>query len=207
MTTFYCVRHGKTEFNLNKTFQGGGIDSPLLAEGRTGATLVGNHLKAVPFKKVFVSPQKRAQDTAQLILDQHNHPPKLETIEDLREMGFGSWDGQPEINYHHDAEFQHLVHRPHLYNPSHFGGETFAAMIQRGKLIFQKIAKEHPEDDVLIVSHGLFLQTLLKDLQGTPLSEIRQGSFLDNTSVTTVISSNEGQTLTIDTWNDTSFIP
>lgn len=33
MTTFYCVRHGKTEFNLNKTFQGGLADSPLLPEG------------------------------------------------------------------------------------------------------------------------------------------------------------------------------
>ncbi len=206
MTTFYCVRHGKTEFNLSSTFQGGGVDSPLLEEGRRGATLVGKYLKTIPFKKVFVSPQKRAQDTAQLILAEHTVPPTLETVSDLREMSFGSWDGQPEINYHHEVEFQHLVHQPDLYDPSHFGGETFASMIQRGKQVFHRIAHEHPEGDVLIVSHGMFLQTLLKDLQGTPLADIRKGSFLDNTSVTTVISSDDGQTLTIDKWNDTSFM-
>lgn len=127
-------------------------------------------------------------------------------LDDLREMGFGSWDGQPESNYHHEVEFQHLVHHPDRYNPSHFGGETFDDMITRGKTVFQQIAKDHPEDEILIVSHGLFLQTLLKHLQGVSLEEIRKGDFLDNTSVTTVLSDDGGDTLTIETWNDTSFI-
>lgn len=206
MTIFYCVRHGKTEFNQSKTFQGGDADSPLLPEGRAGATMVGNHLKSIPFKKALVSPQQRAQDTAKLILAQHSLSIELETIDDLREMRFGSWDGQPEINYHHEPEFQHLVHHPHLYDPSQFGGESFQTMIERGKRVFQETAKKYPDDTILIVSHGLLLQTLLKELQGVPLADIRKGDFLANTSVTTVISSDNGQKLTINNWNDTSFI-
>lgn len=206
MTTFYCVRHGKTEFNQNKTFQGGVADSPLLEEGREAARLVGHFLKDISFKKILVSPQKRAQDTAKLLLEQHSGAVEIETVNDLREMEFGIWDGQPEINFHHEPEFQNLVHQPHLYDPSIIGGETFADIIDRGRNVFIHNAKKYPDDNILIVSHGLFLQTLLKTFQGIPISDVRKGDFLDNTSVTTVVSSENGEKLTIEKWNDTSFI-
>lgn len=207
MTVFYCVRHGKTEFNQNKVMQGGTVDSPLLPEGIESAKLVGGYLHDVPFKKVLVSPQTRAQDTAKILLAEHQDNLAIETIADLREMEFGTWDGQAESGLAHHPEFQDLVHRPHLYDPSSFGGESFAAMIERGKQVFIETAREHPDDHILIVSHGLFLQTLLKVFQGIPLAEVREGAFLDNTSVTTVRSTSDADRFEIVTWNDTSFIP
>lgn len=206
MTTFYCVRHGKTIFNQNHTFQGGIADSPLLPEGEAAAELVGTFLKDVPFTTVLVSPQKRAQDTAKRLLKNHSSPLEIETIQDLREMEFGIWDGLPEANFHHEAEFQHLVHRPHLYNPTAIGGESFQVLIDRGKTVFMEAAQKDPEGHILIVSHGLFLQTLLKTFQGIPLSDVRKGDFLDNTSVTTVVSDVTGTEFTIEKWNDTSFV-
>lgn len=206
MTIFYCVRHGKTEFNQSHTFQGGMADSPLLPEGQKSAQLVGEYLKDIPFDLVIASPQKRAQDTAKLILAEHSSLDNLETVTDLREMEFGIWDGKPEADFHHEEQFQHLVHRPHRYDPTEIGGESFATVIKRGTAVFQKFAEKYPNGKILVVSHGLFLQTLLKTFQGIPLADIRQGAFLDNTSVSTLVTTDVLGEFKIETWNDTTFI-
>lgn len=206
MTTFYCVRHGKTEFNLNKIFQGGLADSPLLLEGIENAEKVGTYLSDIDFNQAFSSPQKRAQDTANHLLKNHPSSLELETIENLREMEFGLWDGQPEKNYHHLEEFQNLVNDPHLYDPTDFHGESFDSVIKRMLAVFNQLSERFPNDTILIVSHGLALQTILKYFDGSPLSDIRKGRFLDNTSVTVIESTSDTSKYNILKWNDTSFL-
>lgn len=44
MTKFYFVRHGQTETNLARRFNGGRTDTPLTASGRDGAIAVGRFL-------------------------------------------------------------------------------------------------------------------------------------------------------------------
>lgn len=206
MTKFYCVRHGKTEFNLNKIFQGGLADSPLLLEGIENAEKVGTYLSDIDFNQAFSSPQKRAQDTANHLLKNHPSSLELETIENLREMEFGLWDGQPEKNYHHLEEFQNLVNDPHLYDPTDFHGESFDSVIKRMLAVFNQLSERFPNDTILIVSHGLALQTILKYFDGSPLSDIRKGRFLDNTSVTVIESTSDTSKYNILKWNDTSFL-
>lgn len=209
MTTFYCVRHGKTEYNKQHVFQGGLADSPLLPEGQQTAALAGAFLQSISFDKVFVSPQKRAQDTAKLLLKAHGSPTPIETIDDLREMEFGDWDGHPESDYYDYPEFQNLVHAPHLYDPSAFGGETFKALITRTLSVFDALATTYPDDTILIVSHGLTLQTILKTLNGSSVAEIRSGKLLDNTSITTLVSTLNDSSepcYSITDWNNTNHI-
>ncbi|RSU16392.1 hypothetical protein CBF28_02370 [Vagococcus carniphilus] len=206
MTTFYCVRHGKTEFNQHKIFQGGLVDSPLLPEGIENAKKVGLYLEDISFQHAFSSPQKRAQDTALILLSQHPSAIELQTINDLREMEFGSWDGLPEKDFYHLKEFQHLVESPHLYDPNSFDGESFQSVIDRSLNVFNHLTKQYPNDTILIVSHGLTLQTILKHLDGSPISDIRKGRLLDNTSITTVESNPETLSYKILNWNDTSYL-
>ncbi|MBO0477072.1 histidine phosphatase family protein [Vagococcus sp. DIV0080] len=206
MTTFYCVRHGKTEFNLNRVFQGGLADSPLLPEGIENAKKVGEHLKDITFEAAFVSPQTRAQDTAKNILLGLTSPLELNTVKDLREMEFGEWDGQPESIYEKEEEFQNLVHCPHLYNPSEFGGETFEELIERALAVFKKISLAYPNGNVLVVSHGLTLQSILKHLDGSSIADIRSGRLLDNTSITIIDNTKDFDTYEMVKWNDTSHL-
>lgn len=206
MTTFYCVRHGKTEFNLNKIFQGGLVDSPLLPEGLENATKVGNALKDIDFAGVFVSPQKRAQDTAQNIISAFDTSQKITTVKDLREMEFGSWDGQPEKDYYEHEQFINLTTQPHLFDPTTFGGESFQTVVNRSIKAFNKISEEYPDGNVLIVSHGLTLQCVLKSLTGQSVTEMRDGSFLDNTSITTVKKEAKTSEYTLLNWNDTKHL-
>lgn len=206
MTTFYCVRHGKTEFNQNRIFQGGLADSPLLPEGIENAKKVGLYLENISFQQAFSSPQKRAKDTALNLLSQHPSNIKLQTVNDLREMEFGTWDSLPEKDFYHLKEFQNLIENPHLYNPHSFGGETFQSVIDRSLQVFNELTKQFPNDNILIVSHGLTLQTILKHLDGSPVSAIRTGKLLDNTSVTTIESNPETLSYKILNWNDTSYL-
>lgn len=206
MTIFYCVRHGKTEFNQKRIFQGGLVDSPLLPEGVENAKKAGNYLKNTTFDYAFCSPQKRAFDTASNLISQLTSPVELTTIKDLREMEFGSWDGKPEENYHEFKEFQHLIDAPHLYDPSSFNGETFQELVDRGLAVFNSLSEQYPDKTILIVSHGLTLQTILKYLDGSPLSEIRKGRLLDNTSLTIIESNPVNKTYDLVKWNDTSYL-
>ncbi|MCT3168619.1 histidine phosphatase family protein, partial [Lacticaseibacillus rhamnosus] len=43
MTKFYFVRHGQTETNLARRFNGGRTDTPLTPAGRAGAEAVGRY--------------------------------------------------------------------------------------------------------------------------------------------------------------------
>lgn len=206
MTTFYCVRHGKTEFNLNKIFQGGLVDSPLLPEGLENATKVGNALKEIDFIGAFVSPQKRAQDTAKNIISSLNSTLDITTENDLREMEFGSWDGQPEKNYYEHEQFINLVTQPHLFDPTTFGGESFQTVIDRSVKVFNDISEKYPNGNVLIVSHGLTLQCVLKSLNGQSVMNMRDGSFLDNTSITKIERNPETSEYKLIDWNNTSHL-
>ncbi|MGX4686486.1 histidine phosphatase family protein [Vagococcus sp. JNUCC 83] len=201
MTTFYCMRHGKTEFNQAGVFQGGLSDSPLLDEGVETAKKAGNYLHDVSFDRVIISPQKRAQDTANAFLSEHPSTPIIETVTDIREMEFGSWDGTLEKNYDGQTQFEHLKHRPHLYDPTEFGGENFQTLLNRTKTVFENYAKEYPNDTILVVSHGLTLQTILKHFQGIPISDIRKGELLGNTSIS-IIESTNGSDFSVTQYND-----
>lgn len=201
MTTFYCMRHGKTEFNQAGIFQGGLVDSPLLDEGIETAKKAGNYLSDINFDRVVISPQKRAQDTAMAFLSTHPSNPTTETINGIREMEFGDWDGTLEASHEGHTQFEHLKYRPHLYDPSEFGGEDYETLLNRTKSVLENLAKTYPNDTILIVSHGLTLQTILKHYQGLPLSDFRKGEFLGNTSIS-IIETNDGENFSVTKFND-----
>ena len=70
---FYFIRHGQTEYNLEKRIQGYSVDSPLTSKGIADAKKVGNVLRDVAFDAVYVSSQERAVDTCRYILKENKH--------------------------------------------------------------------------------------------------------------------------------------
>lgn len=204
MTVFYCVRHGKTIFNQQGIFQGGTVDSPLTEEGVMGAKNLGRQLETIRFDAAMVSSLKRAQDTCQLILAENQQMLEPKVIPALREMEFGTWDGKLEADYQHLEEFQQLVNEPHLYQAVTCGGETFEDVLNRSRQFFQKVTQENPEDTILVVSHGLLLQTFIKSMQGIELKDIRKGTALKNTSVSIIESDALDGTFVVKKWNCTN---
>ena len=86
---FYFVRHGKTQWNLEKRLQGQKWDSPLLPESYEAIARVNERLgQMVQFDKVISSPQPRAVTTAKLLT-------ALPVNTDIRlsEWNFGQLEG------------------------------------------------------------------------------------------------------------------
>lgn len=81
----WMIRHAATEWNKQKRFQGS-ADIPLSSEGRAEAS----RWKIQAPEKVFVSPLKRAQETARLVFPNT----EVEIYPQLRELAVGKWEGK-----------------------------------------------------------------------------------------------------------------
>ncbi|MEI5994489.1 histidine phosphatase family protein [Candidatus Enterococcus mansonii] len=205
MTTFYFVRHGKTELNLSLRFQGGEIDSPLLPVGIEQAIQAGRYLSDVSFDTVAVSTQKRAMDTANYILKENNFLDGLtiQYYDHLRELRFGKREGT-EID-HTDEQTDYLRHRPDLYDPTAFGGETIDSLVTRSTETIEKLSQAYPKGKVLVVAHGVLLITLINSLIGKEKANWREGGPLANTSITIVEKTANSDNYMLKTFNDISY--
>ncbi|UZQ55890.1 histidine phosphatase family protein [Trichothermofontia sichuanensis B231] len=88
------VRHGETEWNRQKRFQGQ-IDVELNATGLQQAQQVAAFLKATPIDEIITSPLLRPKQTAAAIHQYHPDVPfRLET--GLLEISHGLWEGKLE---------------------------------------------------------------------------------------------------------------
>lgn len=204
MTTFYFVRHGKTELNLSLRFQGGDIDSPLLPIGVEQAIQAGRYLCDVSFDFAAVSTQKRAMDTANYLLKENNFLNGLTVtyLDDLREIKFGEREGA-EID-RTDEQTHNLRQRPDLYDPTAFGGETIDSLVTRARGVVERLSNEYPEGKILIVAHGVLLITLINALIGKPKADWRKGGPLANTSIS-IIEKKQDTSCQLKVFNDISY--
>lgn len=138
---FYFLRHGETDWNKERMWQGS-QDIPLNDTGIAQAKAVRPLLDSLGIKTVCVSPLQRAVKTADLAAGHLAAPTHI--IEDLREVGFGPYEGSNHyLNPWHDGwkEGAHIE-----------GVEDFNIFIARGlAAINQALSFDGP---VLIVSHG-----------------------------------------------------
>ena len=93
--TIYLVRHGETEWNRIRRYQGWS-DSPLTDRGRAQAQAIGRFLCTLPEAQsadLVASPIGRARHTAEIIRECLGRSEPLRFDDRLRELSFGSWDG------------------------------------------------------------------------------------------------------------------
>jgi broad specificity phosphatase PhoE len=91
------VRHGETDWNKNGLIQGS-IETDLNETGRAQAQAVASLLAKQDVEwddyKIVVSPQRRAQQTGEFILNALGRD--FDGVDDrVRELGFGIWEGKP----------------------------------------------------------------------------------------------------------------
>lgn len=95
--TLYFCRHGETEANVEKRFQGRTCDTPLTPKGREQSRTIAHLLKAAdnidPLRYVS-SPLARACTTMEIILAELGLPKDgYRTDARLQEIDLGIWDG------------------------------------------------------------------------------------------------------------------
>lgn len=203
---FYFIRHGKTEANLEGRFQGANTDTALLPESFEDVAVLGDYLSTVTFDKAFSSDQKRAETTANLILDKNAKPVSLETTELLREWHLGILEGKKISNMEAIYPKQMYAFRHNLaqFNATQFKAESVFQVTHR-IADFVKSLEDSKAENVLIVGHGASLTAGIRHLLGFPSAQLRRAGGLDNSSLT-ILETTDFQTFDLITWNDTEFL-
>ena len=151
MTEILFVRHGETDWNVERRVQGHS-DLPLNATGEAQARKLAEQLRGERIDAVYASDLARARDTAAAVAETHGL--EVELIPGLREKNFGTWEGLL------DTEIRERF--PQANGGPWGDGETSEELAERVLGSLHEIAGRHPDGRVLVVSHGGPLRAVLR---------------------------------------------
>ena len=165
----YIVRHGTTDWNAQKKFQGA-QDIELNENGRKLAAELGVRLDAakIDFDCIYSSPLIRAYETACLIRGHKIYPIIRNHL--LTEISFGKLEGLPYDDWiNTDLPRKYFFTAPASYVPPE-GGETFDSVCERTKrfvqTVIEPVQKTKPDSRIMIVAHGALLAGMMCYLDG-----------------------------------------
>jgi len=170
---FYFARHGQTDWNTLRKVQGT-TDIPLNENGIRQAYQLCDYLKAnsISFTKIYSSYQTRAVQTAEIAAEQFNTG--YVTVKGLEEMNLGLFEGHTwdEILSMYAEEFE-LWQADRRYSTSP-GGESYQMVLERVFQALDYILEQNDaasEGNVLIITHGAVIMTLLAVLRDVPFEQ------------------------------------
>jgi probable phosphoglycerate mutase len=168
-TILYLIRHGETDWNQLRRFQGHS-DIHLNETGVRQAEKMAARFADEPIHAVYASDLSRARETARRIAERAGL--SVATLPTLRERCYGEWEGLTYDEIH--ERFQNR-------DEASCGIETFEDMQQRAVSVLRELAESHRGQTIVVVSHGGFINSFLHYVtngeQGTGVTRI------DNTGV------------------------
>lgn len=207
MKKIYFVRHAESEGNVGPLRQG--PSTPLSKRGIKQAEFVAKRFETILIDRILTSPQKRAEHTADEINKVLKKP--IEYTDLLFERRRPSvqigmpkddplmlkLDDELNVNFH-NAEWRHSDE------------ETFEDLKSRVLTLFAYV-ETFPEDNILLVSHGIFLRMFTAVvIMGAELTSHQFWNFLlalepDNAGITVFEQTKYGDyepRFRLVTWND-----
>ncbi|KPN94687.1 histidine phosphatase family protein [Lysinibacillus sp. ZYM-1] len=183
MTTFYLVRHGETQWNQEQRLQGW-LDSPLTDNGREAAVKLQQQLQSIPFSAAYSSSSGRAKETMDILTAHRQLPIYYE--DNLREIFLGDWQGKKieDILATHGLDYELYTKYPAQFLATHT--ESFGAVTERAMYTFKKIAEQHRDEPILIVSHAVTIKCMINAILQRNMSELWTAPYIHGTSVTVI---------------------
>ncbi|MBE7380706.1 MAG: histidine phosphatase family protein [Leptolyngbya sp. SIO1E4] len=164
------VRHGETEWNRQKRFQGQ-IDIPLNENGRRQGEQAAEFLQTVKIDAAVTSSLSRPKETAELIL-RHHPGVVLETTEDLKEIGHGEWEGlyEHEIEAGYPGMLQQWQQQPETVQMPGEGGENLEQVWERAIAAWKQVVAKYSGTEapitVLVSAHDAINKAILCHIVG-----------------------------------------
>ncbi|MEM7725703.1 MAG: histidine phosphatase family protein [Cyanobacteria bacterium P01_A01_bin.45] len=170
------VRHGETEWNRQKKFQGE-IDVSLNEDGKIQSQKIADFLKQVSINFAVSSSLQRSVETAQIVLQYHPHI-QMRSQDSLQEINHGLWQGKTEREV--EEEFPEIIElwRHHPQEVQMPNGENLEDVWKRVTLVWQNLIENGSSSDDnleeknltgLIVAHGAINQVLICHILGLSL--------------------------------------
>jgi probable phosphoglycerate mutase len=158
MLQLILVRHGETEWNAQRRYQGQ-TDVPLSELGQRQAKLVAERLASQKIDAIYASDLKRAWETAQPIAKHTG----LQVIPDarLRELKFGVLEG---LTFE-EAQEEHpemIAAWLEDFHNTPKGGEAIEAFHARLVSLLEDLKQKHDQQVVVLVGHGGPLSEILR---------------------------------------------
>jgi probable phosphoglycerate mutase len=165
-TEIILIRHGETEWNSQKRMQGHS-NSDLSSVGQAQIQALGQWMKNVPFDLIYSSDSLRAKQTAEAITQFSGH--ELQFDQRLREKNLGVFEGltSEEARERHPEVFRLFKTAGSKYVIDE--GESTQQLQDRALEIVNEIRIKHPEERVLLVTHGGFIRVVMKHSLGLSL--------------------------------------
>jgi len=165
-TEIILIRHGETEWNSQQRMQGHS-NSDLSSVGQAQIQSLGQWMKNVPFDHIYSSDSLRAKHTAEAITQFSGHKLKIDLR--LREKNLGVFEGltSEEARERHPEVFRLFKTAGSKYVIDE--GESTQQLQDRALEIVDEIRIKHPEEHVLLVTHGGFIRVVMKHSLGLSL--------------------------------------
>lgn len=186
MNDLYLMRHGETEWNREKRYQGQ-LDSPLTETGVSRTLLQKEKIKGLHFSAVYCSPLGRTRSTLDIL------SPNTENInydDGLKEVSLGILQGKTHNELsREEAEAQHNL----WHNPGSFeleGAENMVALENR--IIFFLNKLENEPGPILVVTHTVIIKMILKILESRPIEKLWDDPFLHPATILVIDRKNSG---------------
>ncbi len=190
MTEFILVRHAESAMNVRPDLVGGYSEfAPITPLGERQARRLGrwlaNHPEYQP-NVTYTSPAVRTQQTLHHILTEaqlKHHTPTLD--ERLRELGQGEAEGQPRAAIYTEEVVARI--NQELFDFKLPGGESLNEVGNRMLEWMSEAALRHPDQTVLVATHGLATRCLAGKIEGWEHKRIVSSS-TPNVSLTRIAS-------------------
>lgn len=195
MTRLLLIRHGQTMWNSLRRYQGQ-TDVPLNEDGIKQALSLSKRLKNEKIDAIYSSDLERAEKTAEAVARYHNL--KVNKMKSLREINFGIWEGKtyddllrdcPDVAYSWFDDPEETI------IPE---AESLQQVRDRALKAIDEIVKNHPNETVLVVSHGVTLSTIICSILEMRLKNMRKiklgntgisiAEFYDNKGIMTLFN-------------------
>jgi broad specificity phosphatase PhoE len=177
------VRHGQTEENDKGIIQGH-LPGKLSEKGKEQAKKVGKRLQNEAFQYIYSSDLARSADTAAEIIKYHPGIP-VKYLEILRERNLGEFQGKSKEQIGWDSDDNKGFLEPEE-------GETVGMLFRRAERILRLLTAAHPDDLVLIVTHGGIAKAMIATMEKLGEEGYKILPTLENTSVSIYESKKEG---------------
>jgi probable phosphoglycerate mutase len=163
VTRAFIVRHGATVLSAEDRFAGA-TDVALSDEGREQTRHLAQRLSREKITAVYASPLGRTMETAQILAAPHNLG--VQTRDGLREISHGHWEQMTrrEVEEKFPKECAEWEKDPYTFAP--LGGESGLAVTARALPVLIDLLRQHPGENILVVSHKATIRLLLSSLLG-----------------------------------------
>ena len=181
----YIVRHGETEWNVIKRFQGQ-LNTPLTEKGIEKLKETGKELEDVTFEEVYTSELERTVNSAEIILNENNgyknNKLELQKLAELNEVYFGVWQGltYEEVFLKYPEEANNYFYNVKNYNAENVEAENLKDALERFLKGINKILNRHKSGNILVVTHGTVFEMFINYVENKSIFDIDERTLMGN---------------------------